>query len=343
MGTPDTGRTERQAAGEDAPANEPPRHSDALSRDFFRSLIEHSYDAMVVADRQGCIVYQSPPTHEFLGYAEDEVLGRNVMDFPHPHDRPGVERMLASVMEEPRASRSLELRLRHRNGTWRWAEVRATNLLDDPAVEGIVLNTLLVHQRKALELEQLASRLDPHFLYNTLNTVAGLIRDGMGAEAVEAIARLRDLLERGLRDAEHQFVPLAEEFGWVREYLELERLRFGADLATEVGPLPEDLRSVQVPHRLLQPLVENAVKHGIRARSGRGTVRVAAGEADGCVRIEVVEEGEEPVRGSTPESLGVGLRTTRERLHLHFGDAASFTLHVENLRSTALVTLPLVR
>ncbi|NIP80342.1 MAG: PAS domain S-box protein [Gemmatimonadetes bacterium] len=309
---------------------------------FFQALIEGSRDAVVVADRHGVIRYQSPAVTRELGYEPESCVGRHVLDFVHPDDRAAVTRTFERADEAPEATTSLELRLRTRTEGWRWVEVRATNLLRVPAVRGVVLHTLVIHQRKVLELGTLAAKIDPHFLYNVLHSIAAMIREGKPADAVTALGRLRELMGSRLHGTgEDSMVPLSEEWDWVRDYLALEKLRFGSEMRVDIGPLPDDLGGVAAPYRIVQPLAENAVKHGIRARTGGGTIQLSATRSGDCARIRVVETGRSRRRPVENVGLGVGLETTRQRLQLHFGDAARLELTVEDTASTAELYLPI--
>ena len=166
-------------------------------------------------------------------------------------------------------------------------------------------------------LESLQRQLHPHFLFNTLHAIAGLVhRDADAAEAM--IVRLGELLRAVFRSDVQQEVPLARELELVEQYLDIQRVRFGTALTTEVD-VPRDLRGMPVPVLLLQPLVENAIKHGFARRPTGGVIRISARRAGERVDLTVADDG----RGVTAEALrelneGVGLSNTRARLeHLY--------------------------
>lgn len=168
-------------------------------------------------------------------------------------------------------------------------------------------------------LRRLRRDLQPHFLFNTLNDVAALAaRDG--AAAAEAICQLADLLERSV-ESERSHVRLSEELDFIRQYLELEKLRFGPRLQTRIEVDDPALLSVSVPPLLLQPLVENSIVHGIRKLDGGGTVTVRASRAGDELRVEVRDTGPgcDP---ATPFSQGhIGVTHTVARLDCLYGDA----------------------
>lgn len=307
---------------------------------FFRSLIEGSRDAVVVADAAGRITYQSPAVGPELGWGRDECVGHHVLEYVHPLDRDLVERTLEGALAAPGSDERMELRLRTPTDGWRWVEVCATNLCDVPTVRGIVLHTSVIHQRKVLELSTVAAKVDPHFLYNVLNSVAAMVRKERTEEAIEAIARLRDLMGSRLHGADDDLATLAEEWQWTRDYLSLEQLRFGPDLGVEIDPLPSDLAEIRIPYRIIQPLAENAVKHGLRTRVGAGVLEMSAVRTGRQVRVRVRERGGPRLRPVDGEGLGVGLETVRQRLQLHFGDAAGLDLVIRAADSTAELHIP---
>ncbi len=177
--------------------------------------------------------------------------------------------------------------------------------------------------RVKAELGALRGQLDPHFLFNTLHTVSVLARHDppAAARAVERLAALlRYVLDtnRGAREE----VPLADELAFVDAYLELEALRFGDRLRVERAVAPEALGR-PVPSLALQPLVENALRHGVAPRPEGGTVRVAGRVEGGVLVLEVADDGPGAAGGADrPKGFGVGLDALRRRLRARYGDAA---------------------
>lgn len=169
------------------------------------------------------------------------------------------------------------------------------------------------------QLENLQARLNPHFLFNSLNTVAALVEEEP-AKAVTAIEQLSELLRYGLDGTRNPRVTLERELSAVGDFLELERLRFGDRLRWSIDASP-DVRAVEVPPLVLQPLVENAVKHGIASRREGGRVRIEAGLAGDLVTITVEDDG---TGTSNAKGTKTGEANVRERLELAYGDAARF-------------------
>jgi LytS/YehU family sensor histidine kinase len=172
-------------------------------------------------------------------------------------------------------------------------------------------------QWRALQMQ-----LHPHFLFNTLNTVAMLIRTGDGSSALTMIAGLGDLLRQILNDDGQQEVRLQEELAFLDRYLSIERIRFSDRLRVKIETEPGSMEAY-VPRFILQPLVENAIRHGIEKRAGSGALTITATRADGALHVAVEDDGPGPP--STP-SDGVGLTNARERLRYLYGGAADLSL-----------------
>jgi two-component system, LytTR family, sensor kinase len=203
---------------------------------------------------------------------------------------------------------ALEYHRRNRDG-----ELRAARLEAD------------LHQAR---LETLRMELNPHFLYNTLNTVASLVEQQRYDGAVRMLARLGEMLRSTLDHAHDQQIPLARELEFLEIYLEIVRTRFHDRLTVELDVEPE-AREVPVPTLILQPLVENAVRHGVARRTGPGRVTVRARVRDGTLELTVADraEGATVVAASPPRGgNGIGLANTRQRLAQLYGDGCSLEL-----------------
>jgi hypothetical protein len=172
------------------------------------------------------------------------------------------------------------------------------------------------------ELRLLKSQLNPHFLFNALNTVRSLIADNP-ARAQSAVTHLANTLRYTLSSRQDEMVTLSQELDIVADYLELESMRFEDRLRTEIR-VPPDAASVRIPVMLLQTLVENAIKHGIAELPSGGLLRISAGVQDDLLILEVENPRPAAPRRSGHES--VGLRNARDRLLLLFGKRASLDL-----------------
>lgn len=172
-------------------------------------------------------------------------------------------------------------------------------------------------QLEKARLQALKSQLQPHFLFNTLNSISALMLTDVEA-ADRMITRLGDLLRISLETAGTQMTTLSRELEFVNCYIEIEKVRFEERLKVSIDVAPETL-DANVPHLLLQPLVDNAIKHGISRLVAGGEIRISATADDADLHLEVRDNGP-GVREVAPfPSGGVGLRITRERLETIYG------------------------
>jgi signal transduction histidine kinase len=193
-------------------------------------------------------------------------------------------------------------------------------------------------------LNALRMQLDPHFLFNALNTISSHVeRDPKLTRRM--IEHLGDLLRMSLESKDRQEVPLAEELAFLDHYLAIQKIRFGEQLKIEMRIAPET-RYASVPSLILQPLVENAIRHGISRRASGGTVIVSAQRIENHLEIRVQDDGVGLPQGWTLETaLGLGLSVTRERIAGLYPDdgASSFAVRRRTSGGTEVkVVLPLV-
>jgi Histidine kinase len=184
------------------------------------------------------------------------------------------------------------------------------------------------------ELRLLKSQLNPHFLFNALNTVRSLIADDP-SRAQSAVTRLANTLRYSLSSRQDELVTFAQELDIVTDYLELESMRFEDRLRIE-RDVPADAASVSIPVMLLQTLVENAIKHGIAELPSGGLLRISAVLENEMLNVEI--ENPRPPAPSLVSGEGVGLRNARDRLRLLFGTRATLDL---DLSKPAVATVRL--
>lgn len=196
------------------------------------------------------------------------------------------------------------------------------------------------HRRLAAEaqLASLESRVHPHFLFNTLNTLAALIREDPAA-AERLVERLAALLRFSLDASDVSLAPLRLELRLVEDYLEIERMRFGDRLRYEID-VPEELRDCPVPPMAVQTLVENAVKYAVAPRRDGGTIRVTGAVRDGTVELAVSDDG--PGFEESALVKGHGLDLLQSRLAIQFGNRAALELRREGGSTVVVVLLPAV-
>ena len=187
----------------------------------------------------------------------------------------------------------------------------------DRELEAIELEKLLVQAR----LETLQAQLNPHFLFNTLNSIASLMRKDVDA-ADRMIVRLSDLLRQTLRKVATQEVPLRDEINFLKSYLEIEQARFGNRLTVRFDTPAQTLAAL-VPNLVLQPLVENAIKHGLSPRSRQGHIEVRSWQNNDRLHLSVRDNGAGQFENSVLTE-GVGLSNTRARLEHLYGEHHRF-------------------
>ncbi|MBN9658556.1 MAG: histidine kinase [Acidobacteria bacterium] len=185
----------------------------------------------------------------------------------------------------------------------------------------------LERQLVQAHLGALKMQLQPHFLFNTLNAIMVLVRQQKGREAEEMLGRLSDLLRCVLEDVDSQEIPLRRELEYLQLYLSIEQVRFQDRMRVEIAAAPE-VMDAAVPHMILQPIVENAIRHGIGRSSSAGRLRISAALVDGQLELRVLDDGPGLILTAPAPSRGIGLSNTRARLEQLYGRAARLT--VEN-------------
>jgi two-component system, LytTR family, sensor kinase len=183
--------------------------------------------------------------------------------------------------------------------------------------------SVLQAQLAQAQLDTLKMQLHPHFLFNTLNAISALVRrDPDGAERM--IMHLGDLLRAALAKPDRHEVTLREEMEILEPYLEIEKRRFGDRLQVDVAVDP-DVLEARVPHLILQPLVENAIRHGVAPRQGRGRVEIRARRENGSLRVWIRDDGGGIAAGAAQEG-GVGLENSRARIEHLYGAAGGLRI-----------------
>jgi len=175
------------------------------------------------------------------------------------------------------------------------------------------------------QLNALQRQIEPHFLFNSLNAIAGLIREHHSDAALDMIVGLSEFLREVVRDSSKQQVPLAEEMQFVQKYLDIQKMRFAERLQVSIV-VPKELFPAQVPRLILQPMVENAFKHGIAKRVQGGGIRIAAFHSRDTLTLSVYNDGPKLPPDSRPATEGVGLSNLRTRLKNLYGDAFELSL-----------------
>ena len=187
--------------------------------------------------------------------------------------------------------------------------------------EGEVRATRLEAQLAQAQLQALKMQLHPHFLFNTLHSISALVHKNADA-ADKMIARLGDFLRLTLENSGAQEVSLGQELEFLKCYLEIERIRFEDRLTVQMDIEPQTL-DARLPNLILQPIVENAIRHGISPRTSAGRIEIDARRLNGTLQVQVTDNGPGLASGSNTGSIvksGVGLANTQARLKQLYGD-----------------------
>jgi two-component system, LytTR family, sensor kinase len=202
--------------------------------------------------------------------------------------------------------------------------------------------TRLDEQIARAQLTALRRQMEPHFLFNTLNSITALVRDQRSEDAVRMIVALSDFLRRDSEDAHRSQVTLAEEVEYLQRYLDIQRLRFGSRLEAIVD-VPADIQRARVPSLLLQPLVENAIKYGIARRAEGGLIRVTGERCGDRLKLAVYNDGSSEVLNDDATRSGIGMGNLRTRLSILHPNQSDLHLRATHSGGVeVLVTLPFV-
>ncbi len=209
-----------------------------------------------------------------------------------------------------------------------WGIVAAGHALDyrqryrERELAAAQLETQLAHA----QLDALKMQLHPHFLFNTLHAIAVLVRKQDTQGSIRMLTGVSDLLRLALENVGRQLVPLKQELDFVDRYLEIERTRFQDRLVVERQISPDTLNA-EVPNLILQPLVENAIKHGIAPRAASGRIELRAERVGDTLRLTVLDDGGGlPPGWALSQAKGVGTSNVSARLRQLYGDRQRFTL-----------------
>ena len=212
-----------------------------------------------------------------------------------------------------------------------WQRERQNRLL-----EAQTLNLTLELEQQRLAAIQ--AQLEPHFLFNALSAISALVRTDDKRTALSAISRLSDLLRYALTVSRRDWVTLSDELSFVGHYLELQKLRYGDRLSIRIEADPVVTADHECPPLLLQPLVENALRHGVETHQSRAEVTIRVLREAENLRITI--DNPLPASATANPGLGLGLASTRDRLRLRYGEAVSLATSTNDGRFVVTLVLP---
>jgi two-component system, LytTR family, sensor kinase len=257
-------------------------------------------------------------------------------------------RIAVSLRSDRRTLLSSEIDLLHEialHGGRRLDEMEREN----ERIERVRIEGHLSRQLVEAELRALRSQINPHFLFNSLNTIASLI-PSEPKKAERMTVRLSSIFRYVLIHADRPLTSIDEEMEFLRTFLEIEQIRFGERLSVsfEVDPAAKHLT---IPSLILQPLVENAIKHGVAPKIGKSRIVIGVRLFEGTIQIDIDDDGVGLRQGSgvdrqmsarTMNGTGIGLQNIRERLNTLYGEGASLTvIDLDNTGCRATLTIPI--
>ena len=237
---------------------------------------------------------------------------------------------------------------------WVWAAIYAASVtaigIEIKIFNSVRIQIKLEEQERLLlhaRMEALQNQINPHFLFNTLNSISSLVRFDPDT-AREVISKLATILRRLLNSTD-SFVPLREEVEFIDNYLDIEVVRFGNDKLRVVKDLAPDSLDVMVPSMLLQPLVENSIKHGLSSKVEGGSIHLRSRLIDSGLVIEVEDDGvgmaaTQQMGSGNARGAGIGMANISERLQVLYGDTAHMTIDSHEGKGTLVrIRLPLLQ
>jgi len=254
-----------------------------------------------------------------------------------------IPRLLEAKVISPLAFRQAAVHVFHTNLLIFIAVVATTNLVRvrRETDERMRREAEIEAELAQAQLRRLRSDLQPHFLFNTLNALATLVHTDPDAARI-ATLKLIELLRRSVDESNRSEVRLAEELDFVRQYLDLQKLRFGDKLRFAIDVRERDLLGARVPPLLLQPLVENSIVHGILRRDGAGgSIEVRAFRENDALRVQIRDDGPGCEVTQPFEGTSIGVPHTRARLEYLYGDPNALWFSRQDRQFVAEVRLPL--
>ena len=189
------------------------------------------------------------------------------------------------------------------------------------------------------QVDALRGQMNPHFLFNALNCIGALIETGRKDRAYQALEDLGAMLRTSLEHRDHEFVPLSEELEFVRRYIAMEQVRFGERLGVGIE-VDSAAARWPVPPFILQPLIENAVKHAVAPSRDSVMVSIEARRSAGGIRLQVSDNGPGNHRTTDSTGTGVGLQNLRQRLRLLYGECAELEFSQDESGTCVSMTIP---
>ncbi|HBL24159.1 MAG TPA: hypothetical protein DDZ40_08585 [Deltaproteobacteria bacterium] len=322
---------------------------------LYRGIFENAVEGIFVTDPEGVILNANPAFASLVGYSSPmEVVGRNVSR----HYSPVRRGLLLQLLYTRGTVKDFEIAFRRRDGIQRIGSVYAradkdgkgTILRIQGILDDITEKRQIEKERRRAEeaelrsvqarLEALRYQINPHFLFNVLNSLSALAKIS-SRQTDRLIQQLSRYLRSTISSSESGFVPLRQELGTIESYLNIEKVRFEDDLLVSIE-LPEQTMDVQVPELILQPIVENAVKYGTKTSDLPLKITIEGRVIDGLLVVEVTNTGRwVSMDNREGVNKGVGIENLRKRLGLIYADHYRFRTEEDNGQVRVMVGVPL--
>ncbi len=322
---------------------------------MYRGIFENAVEGIFVTDPQGIVLNANPAFASLVGYCSPaEVVGRNVSR----HYSSGRRERLLQLLETQGTVKDFEIVFHRRDGFQRTGSIYARADKDDLGrilrIQGILdditeKKQIEKERRRAEEaelrsvqakLEALRYQINPHFLFNVLNSLSALAKIS-SRQTDQLIQQLSRYLRSTISSSESGFVPLHQELGTIKSYLNIEKVRFEDDLIVSIE-LPPQTMDVQVPELILQPIVENAVKYGTKTSDLPLRITIEGWVTDSLLLVEITNTGHWVSAEQTERvRKGVGIENLRKRLDMIYADHYQFETEEDNGRVRVIVGVPL--
>lgn len=348
----------RLARGLNAMAESLEHSRDALeeAERMYRGIFEHAVEGIFITDPDGFFINANPALAQVLGYdSPSEIIGTHVTQY-YSQDARAV---LLEELQRHGTVKNFEITFRRRDGTERIGSLYARADKDSEGRiiriqgigEDITEQKQIEEERRRTEeaqrlfvqaqLEALRYQINPHFLFNVLNSLVVISEKDPG-RVTELVYQLSSYLRSTLAARESGLVSLAEELEAVTSYLNLEKVRFEDNLVVSVHA-PDTLYHAMIPELLIQPLVENAIKHGMKTSPMPLEIEVSCRESGTSIEIAVSNTGRWIEKGTENDNGngGVGLENIRKRLSLTYGDRYRLHINQQDRRVRVTVEIPL--
>jgi len=316
-------------------------HHEALreSEVRFRGLIENSAEITCIMDIEGYVTYASPSVQTVLGYDPEEIVGSNLFEFVHQDDIEGVMEDHEKRLREGGTGIYKIRKVINKKGEWREIQVISSNQLNNPSIKGFIINAQDVTEIAKVQLELqkehikalqyqsmlLSSQLNPHFIFNSLNSIQYYILEQDPAPALNYLSNFAILMRSVLDNSTKPYITLEEEIKFLNIYLDLEENRYRNKFTFSINVSKSiDIYDVLIPPMLLQPYIENTVIHGVG--------NLAEG---GVIKISFKKKGDQVI--CSIEDNGVGREKANELKTLRTGNTYnSFSTEINNSRLNIL-------